>query len=233
TTFFEPSNAVILQTVSRQPSALEARTVSHIDAGTAPSITVNVTSLNNRSLFPTGSVSVSEGSAVLGNLALSNGVAVLTLAPLAPGTHTLDVTYQGDADFEPSSGEVTLTVVSLGGLSVSGAQVREGNSGITTVAVPIMLGAPATQPVRVSFATVPGTATEGVDYEKASGVVEFAPGQTIRTIDLHVFGDLIIESDETFSIVLSDPVNATLETPSAVVVIVNDDVFGRRRPARH
>ena len=93
---------------------------------------------------------------------------------------------------------------------------------------------PISEKVRVSFSTLAGSATQGVDYEGASGVIEFASGELTRSIEIHIFGDTFPESDETFSVLLSDPVNATIETPSAVVVIANDDqVPARRRPSSH
>jgi len=89
-------------------------------------------------------------------------------------------------------------------------------------------------PVRVSFVTIAGSATSGVDFEAASGVIEFAPGEQTHSITLHVFGDTQFETDENFSVVLSSPVNATLETASAIVVIANDDTPPlRHRPVRH
>lgn len=60
---------------------------------------------------PTGTVSVAEGTTVLGTAPLSEGTASLTLgADLPVGTHELTVTYPGDDDHTASSTSVTLTV---------------------------------------------------------------------------------------------------------------------------
>jgi hypothetical protein len=73
-----------------------------------------------------------------------------------------------------------------------------------------------------------------VDYQKTAGVIEFAPGEQAKTIEVHVFGDPLLESDETFSVLLLNPSAATLDVASAVVVIANDDSPpARRRPSRH
>jgi len=124
--------------------------------------------------------------------------------------------------------------VILPAISFHGTRVDEGNRGVTVATIVVSLSAPVQVPVRVSFSTLGGNATEGEDYEKASGVIEFAPGQVTRSIELHIAGDTVPEADETFSVLLSDPVNATIDTPSAVIVITNDDqIPPRRRPARH
>ncbi len=48
----------------------------------------------------------------------------------------------------------------------------------------------------------------------ASGTLTFAAGETTQTIDVTVTGDAIDEPDETFTVTLRDPVNATLDTAS-------------------
>jgi aryl-phospho-beta-D-glucosidase BglC (GH1 family) len=72
----------------------------------------------------------------------------------------------------------------------------------------VTLSAPATQPVSVSYATVDGSATQGTDYVAASGALTFAQGQTQQTITVGILGDPTNAADETFSVVLQDPVNA-------------------------
>jgi len=68
-----------------------------------------------------------------------------------------------------------------------------------------------------------GTATAGVDYGTASGTVTFVPGTTTQTITVVVTGDLTNEANETFTVTLSNPTNATLGTDVGVGTIVNDD----------
>ena len=53
-------------------------------------------------------------------------------------------------------------------------------------------------------------ATEGQDYEAASGTLTFAPGDTSKTFTVTLNDDDVKEKDETFSIQLSNPVNAAL-----------------------
>jgi hypothetical protein len=77
--------------------------------------------------------------------------------------------------------------------------------------------------VTVNYATANGTATAGSDYVAKAGTLTFAPGTTSQTITVTVNGDILIEANETFSVNLSSPTNATLGTATAVVTIVNDD----------
>jgi hypothetical protein len=230
---FEVSSASpIQQTVGKASAIIEARIRNPLLIGLSSRMLVLV-SANNSSLYPSGTVSVTEGASLLVEQALGDGLAQLPLPAFSPGVHKLLVQYGGDLDFEPVSTTATQVVI-LPTISIAGAQIPEGNSGVTNVSVTITLSDAITQPVRVSFATVPGSSSEGPDYEKASGVIEFAPGEQTKSIELHILGDVFPEDDETFSVVLSDPFNATIDTASAMVVIDNDDAGPpKRRAARH
>jgi Tol biopolymer transport system component len=89
----------------------------------------------------------------------------------------------------------------------------------------VTLSAADARAIAVDWRTADGTATAGEDYRAASGQVTFAPGQTSAFISVEVLGDAVRESDETFSIELANPQNATLGRARAQVTIVNDDVF--------
>jgi hypothetical protein len=75
-----------------------------------------------------------------------------------------------------------------------------------------------------SWSVVHGT-TLGADFSgPISGTVSFAAGETSKTISVNVVGDLVVEANETFSVQLSAPNNATLTTASATSTILNDDL---------
>jgi aryl-phospho-beta-D-glucosidase BglC (GH1 family) len=74
----------------------------------------------------------------------------------------------------------------------------------------VTLSAPSTQPVTVSFTTADGTANQGTDYVGTSGTLTFAPGQTQLTIPVTVLTDPSNSSDETFFVVLENPLNGSL-----------------------
>jgi hypothetical protein len=230
--FAVSTSSAIQQNVRKAQTEVDTRTRT-VFVGESPLITVFVNVTPGSSLAPTGSVTLSEGGAVVGVHALAGGAAIFSLSPLAAGDHTFVVNYSGDIDFEASSATILQSVLAPS-LSIHGTRVIEGNQGMITLSLSVSLSAPVSQPVRVSFSTVAGSAIEVEDYERASGVIEFAPGELTRSIELHIVGDTFPESDESFSVLLSNPINATIDAASAVIVIANDDqVPPRHRPSRH
>ena len=55
-----------------------------------------------------------------------------------------------------------------------------------------------------------GTATAGEDYVVVSGTLSFPAGSTTATFDVPLIDDLLAEDNETFTVTLSNPVNARL-----------------------
>ena len=77
----------------------------------------------------------------------------------------------------------------------------------------------------VNFASADGTATAGADYTALTpGTLNFAPGETSKTITVDVLGDIAVEPSETFSVVLSEGVNAVIDDATAIGTILDDDV---------
>ena len=112
-------------------------------------------------------------------------------------------------------------------LSIASAGVLEGDSGTVGLQFDVSLSAPSGRAVSVRYATADGTATTADgDYDATSGQLNFAAGQTIRSISVTVRGDTTVEADEQFTVTLTDPVNATLDTASATGGIGNDDEAG-------
>ena len=68
-------------------------------------------------------------------------------------------------------------------------------------------------------------AVAGSDYTATSGSLTFAPGETTKTVNVSVAGDVLFESNDVFKLVLSNAVNATLlTTPTqGIGTITNDD----------
>ncbi|MGE3268981.1 MAG: Ig-like domain-containing protein [Chloroflexota bacterium] len=107
--------------------------------------------------------------------------------------------------------------------SITDAQVTEGNSGNSQLTFTVKLSVPSSQPISVNFSTADGTASSSSDYVAASGTVNFAPGETQKTVVVQVRGDFDPESDETFTVSLSNPVNGALGYTQATARIINDD----------
>ena len=108
-------------------------------------------------------------------------------------------------------------------VSAADAVIRERNTGTVNMLFTVSLSHASFKAASIDFATQDGTAAAGSDYTATSGQVTFAPGETSRSISVPVIGDEITESDETFSLKLSNPVNATLSQSSVMGTILNDD----------
>lgn len=112
------------------------------------------------------------------------------------------------------------------GLSIGDVHVAEGDSGSVTAHVTVALEDKAKQNVTVDYATSDGTAHAGDDYDAASGTLTFAPGETAKTIDVRVRGDLAPENNETFFITLRNAAGARVIKGEAAVVVDDDDQSG-------
>ncbi len=111
-------------------------------------------------------------------------------------------------------------------LSIADASVTEGDSGATNAVFTVTLSAASGKAVSVAYATSNGTAAAGDDYTAASDTLRFAAGETSKTFNVAVTGDQVDEADETFTVTLSSPVNATLSDGSATGTITDDDAKG-------
>src|SRR5262245_38681275 len=106
---------------------------------------------------------------------------------------------------------------------MSDVTVSEGNTGAQTATFTVTLSAASNQPVTVVYATATGTATAGSDYQAALGTLTIPAGQTTGTITVLVNGDRLAEPNETFSVNLSNPTNATIADGQGVGTIVDDE----------
>jgi hypothetical protein len=86
----------------------------------------------------------------------------------------------------------------------------EGSNGLAQATFTITLHAAQANPVSVDFATQDGTAIAGQDYVATNGTLTFAPGELTKTVSVILTADEPTEPDETFQLVLSNPVSGTL-----------------------
>jgi hypothetical protein len=107
-------------------------------------------------------------------------------------------------------------------ISVADTSVSEGTAGTNYAVFTVTLSAPFSSPVTVSYSTAPGTAS-ATDFTASSGTVTFPAGSTSALVLVPIVADALIEPSETFSLTLSNPVNATLGRSQAIGTIVNDD----------
>ncbi len=92
-------------------------------------------------------------------------------------------------------------------LSINDVTVDEGDG---TAEFTVTLDAASGETVTVNYATSNGTALAGSDYTAASGILTFAAGDTSKTIDVTVAYDSLGETDEDFTVTLSNASNASI-----------------------
>ncbi|HEY8961377.1 MAG TPA: Calx-beta domain-containing protein, partial [Luteolibacter sp.] len=109
-------------------------------------------------------------------------------------------------------------------ISISDATLTEGDSGTANLTFTVRLS--QTNPkatTTVNFTTVDGSAIAGTDYVAKSGTVTFRPKDVSETITIPVLGDLISEDNKTFTVQLSNPVNATIGDSVGIGTILDND----------
>ena len=170
-----------------------------------------------------------------------------TLTFLANETSkTIEVTVLDDSDVEgEETFRVTLTnpqnATLLDDLGIARIRDDEGveppQPGVPTLAIndvtvsegggsavfSVRLRGQSTETVTVTYGTSNGSAIADSDYMASNGTLVFQPGQQAKTIAVAVSDDTLLEGNETFTVSLSDPPNATLLKGVGTATIVDND----------
>ncbi len=109
-------------------------------------------------------------------------------------------------------------------LQVGDARVVEGNSGQTILSFPVRLSSASPVAIAFRYETQNGTALAGSDYEATSGIFRMDSGQTTGRIQVRVNGDVEIESNESFRLLLLTPNKVRLSKEFATGIILTDDI---------
>src|SRR5262249_20547580 len=86
--------------------------------------------------------------------------------------------------------------------SSAGYTVGEG---VGTMAVMVTRTGGNASGVSIDYATVSGTAKEGLDFKASSGTLTFATGETSKMFNVTIIDDSIVEGDETLTLTLANP----------------------------
>ena len=116
-------------------------------------------------------------------------------------------------------------------MRIEDATVKEGSVGNTNVVLTVSLDRPSERTILVGYTTADVTATKGVDYGEATDLLTFNVGQTSRTITIPIGADGAVENDETFTVTLSTPANASLAKGVATITITDDDLSPGTTPS--
>jgi hypothetical protein len=216
-------NSVVSSTVVTTATSV-ASSQNPSDSGQPVTLTATVTA---GSPVTTGTVTFHEGATILAAAVAvdASGHAAFTTSTLTPGAHAITADYNGTPHFASSSGSIVQTVDALPTFSISDVSLAEGNTGTSNAIFTVTLSAGThTATATVDFATVDGTATTADhDYAAASGTLLFAPHETTKTISVSVYGDVVIEPNETFFVNLSNATHATIADGQGAGTIENDD----------
>ena len=97
------------------------------------------------------------------------------------------------------------------------------NEGAGRAEFTVRLNAAQTQPVYASYATSDDSATADSDYRSANGTVIILAGETSAPISVTVLDDNDAESNEQFTVNLSNAGDATIADGTGVGTIIDDD----------
>ena len=163
--------------------------------------------------------SVPDFQRVNGTLVFAPGVTAMTVAMPVIGDSTAEGTELAWIELDtPVNASVPqrLTPIlfvdndataGVPAISVSDPVVDEGAGRATFM---VWLNKPSIATVTVGYATADETTSAAVDYRPAAGTLSFAPGEVVKTVTVDLINDTDSEPDEFFTLVLSNPGNATL-----------------------
>ncbi|MBD2568896.1 M10 family metallopeptidase C-terminal domain-containing protein [Anabaena lutea] len=214
----EDGTANLIYTFTRTGSTTNALTVNYSIGGTAastdytgatPGTGKTITfaagsSTATLTINPTADTTVEANETVALTLATGTGYTVGTTTAVT-GTITNDDT----------SSAITINLS-------ADQTIVEGLTSPQNVRYTITLSSSSTQSITVNYATSNGTATAGSDYTTKTGTLTFAPGTTSQFIDIPIVNDANNEPNETFTLTLSSPTNASLGTKTTATTTITD-----------
>ena len=131
-TRFQPSSSASVQEVVVGADTSTALTSSPNPAAVTQVVTftANVRALQAGTNIPTGTVTLLDGSAVIGTAPLSaTGSAVFNISTLSFGVHNISARYGGSANFNPSSATLNEAVTAIGTALALTAAPNPANTG--------------------------------------------------------------------------------------------------------
>jgi uncharacterized repeat protein (TIGR01451 family) len=152
--------------------------------------------------------------------------AILTLVARPQQAGSVQIEGQSTADeqdINPADNSIStpIRVSAEPAISIGDIQISEDAQ---TNSLPVVLSEPASNPITVRYATQDGTALSANDYFSSTGILSFAPGETLKNIPVAARADDLIEGDEFFLVALNDAVGAPIEKGTGMVVIHDSNI---------
>ncbi|WP_413171899.1 glycoside hydrolase family 9 protein [Anabaena azotica] len=218
TSVTEDGTGNLIYTFTRTGSTTNPLTVNYSIAGTAnssdytgatPGTGKTITfaagsSTATLTINPTTDTTVEANETVVLTLATGTGYTVGTTTAVT-GTITND-------DVAPS---VTINLN-------ANQTIVEGLISPQNVTYTVTLSSTSNQTITVQYATVNGTAIAGSDYTSKTGILTFDPGIKTQSIIIPILNNSLNEANETFTVTLTSPTNASLGTKTSATTTITD-----------
>ncbi len=204
----------------------------------------------------TGSYVTADASATSGEDYVAEDEGVLTIGPgdttgsitvrgMEDGVDEPDETFEvwlsdlAGAAFADGSDTVIGTITDDDGppiVSINNAKIYEGSSGTVTLRFGVSLRPQSGKEVTVDYDTSAGEggqpATVGDDFIATEGTLHFRPGDTRAYVDVAVIADGVAEADETLSVTLHNPYNASFAHGASTITGTGTITDKRTTPPR-
>ena len=115
--------------------------------------------------------------------------------------------------------------------SISG--LEKVNEGVGTVEYTVTLDKPAAEDVTIKYTITPNAPTSVEDFTKntpMTGTVTIPKGKTTATIPVGIENDDIYEGEESYTVKISDPTNATIGKDSVTTTIYDNGTTDGKTP---
>ena len=115
--------------------------------------------------------------------------------------------------------------VQPGTFAIDDVTLAEGNGGTTDFTFTVTRSGGSDGAVSVAY-SLQNVTTDAADFVSTlGGTIHFADGETSRTITVQVAGDVVLEANETFNVLLAIPTGgATIADGIGRGTITNDDL---------
>ncbi len=114
--------------------------------------------------------------------------------------------------------------VDIGTLAFSAAEFQVNEDGTPIIAVTVTRTNGSSGTVGATISLSDGTATAPADYDNTNITVNFADGETTKTVVIPITNDTLVESNETINLALGNPTGgATLGAQNTAILTIQDD----------
>jgi hypothetical protein len=145
----------------------------------------------------------------------------------AMGVAIAGITIDIDGDTRSATPDIGADEVRVAGSVQFGSATYSVSEATSTVTIDVTRAGGADGAASVDFATADGTAIAGAgnDYTGQSGTLTWADGDAAtKQIVVTILNNAVFETDETFTVNLTNATGASLSTPSTTTItITNDD----------